>query len=215
SLQIDRSIVWGNCAEEGGEFHLEDVGCSVTLTCSDVDTSGVWLGDPGAEFVFEGGDNISLAPEFCDPIECVGSPTVAGTFTLDAASLCSPAHSPGGCGLIGAFDVDCDATADVPADSPWPDHGDLTLRNEPNPFSGSTVLRLQLPTASSLEIAIYDIAGKRIRSMKLEVAHPGEHIFEWDGRDERGNQAGGGIYLCRATAGGKIASTTLTRIGHQ
>src|SRR5690606_4662339 len=64
SLQIDRSIVWGNCAEEGGEFHLEDVGCSVTLTCSDVDTSGVWLGDPGAEFVFEGGDNISLAPEF-------------------------------------------------------------------------------------------------------------------------------------------------------
>ena len=34
-----------------------------------------------------------------------------GDFTIDVASPCAPAHSSG-CGLVGAWDVDCDAAAE-------------------------------------------------------------------------------------------------------
>lgn len=211
SLQVDRGIVWDNCADEGAEFRLADAGCSVNLTCSDVDTSGVWLGDPGAEFVFEGGDNISLDPEFCDPLSCTGSPSIGGSFTLDAASPCSPIHAPQGCGLIGVHSVGCDATAEAPGAPLEEDR--LVLRSYPNPFSRLTVLRLQLPADGSVEVAIYDVAGKRVRSLASGMLEAGSRSFDWDGTNEGGHNVPNGVYLCRVVTGAFSTSTTLTVVG--
>jgi hypothetical protein len=47
--------------------------------------------------------NFSADPQFCD------APTL--DLTLRESSPCAPAHSPGGCGLIGAFDVGCGPVA--------------------------------------------------------------------------------------------------------
>lgn len=211
SLDLGNSIVWGNCAEQGRELSLADAACEVTVHCSDVDTSGVWQ-DPQARFLFESGDNLSVDPAFCDPIQCDGGPTVAGAFTLDASSPCSPANSPDSCGLIGAHGVNCDATAEVPAE-PASVRDTFLLRGEPNPFSKSTRIRLRMPAAGAVEIVIYDITGKRVRALKTQMVEGGEHVLEWDGTDDRGHQVPTGNYWCRVTAEGNVLSGTVTRIG--
>jgi hypothetical protein len=213
SLQVKRSIIWDNCADEGAELRLANAGSAVFLTCSDVDTSGVWLEDPAAQFIFEGGDNVSQDPVFCDPIQCAQSPTTAGTFALDAGSPCSAAHAPDGCSLIGAFPVDCDVAADAPlGSSEQGAYLTLTLRNDPNPFFGSTTLRFQLPIDGPVDVSIYDITGKRIRSLEAGTLQAGNHALEWNSTDDRGRRVPNGVYLCRIRIGSYSASTTLTAV---
>lgn len=212
-LSIARSIVWDNCANAGAELRLTGAGSTATLTCSDIDTSGVGIEHPAALFIFEGRDNISLNPKFCRPIECAGTPTIEGEFTLDGSSPCSPAHSPDGCGLIGTHPVDCDATSGTPPGiSSVKDENLLTLRSDPNPFSRSTTLRLRLPFPGQVDVSIYDIGGKRVRSLGPLTLEAGDQSLEWNGSDDRGHRVPNGVYLCRMRIGSQTASTTLIAV---
>jgi hypothetical protein len=72
---------------------------SATLSCNDVsqNAGGNYAGLPDPTGT---NDNISADPLYCD--------LTALDFHLNMVSPCAPAHSPAGCGLIGALDVNCD-----------------------------------------------------------------------------------------------------------
>jgi len=95
-LIMTHSIISGST--NGPAVSCTAVG-SATLTCSNVfgNAGGDWVdciaGQEGAS------GNFSLDPCFCAP--------AAGDLTLSADSPCAPAHSPAGCGLIGALPVGC------------------------------------------------------------------------------------------------------------
>jgi len=74
-------------------------------------------------------------------------------------------------------------------------------QNFPNPFNSWTQIMYQLPERSEVEIAVYNLAGQRVRLLTNGVQEPGYHLISWDGKDERGVHVGSGIYLCRMTAG--------------
>jgi hypothetical protein len=90
SAIIDRCIVAGNAGPAMKCF----LGAMPAVSCSDLfanttnDLCGV-----------DAGGNFSLDPLFCN--------SSADDFTLMDESPCSPEHSPGDCGLIGAFPVVC------------------------------------------------------------------------------------------------------------
>ena len=58
-----------------------------------------------------------------------------------------------------------------------------------------------------MRLRIYDVWGRRVRSL-LDGGFPaGKHVVVWDGRDERGRAVVRGIYLARlAWPGGSSAS---------
>ncbi len=80
---------------------------------------------------------------------------------------------------------------DVPAS------GQLALSVYPNPFNPATTVAFSLPRGGQVEVAVYDLAGRRIRSLASGFLAAGEHQVAWDGRDNRGVALGSGVYLIR------------------
>jgi nitrous oxidase accessory protein NosD len=83
------------------------------------------------------------------------------------------------------------------------------LGARPNPFSGTTMLVFELPSAAPVKLRIYDVRGRLVRTLMDGYASPGRHNVVWDGYRNDGRKAGVGVYLYtfRATdqkAEGKI-----------
>lgn len=83
----------------------------------------------------------------------------------------------------------------------------LTLhQNYPNPFNPSTVIAFDIPEELSgveIELAIYDIRGKKVRGLLNEPGRPGRNEVAWNGRNDMGMQLGSGLYMYRLTVGNK------------
>ena len=69
------------------------------------------------------------------------------------------------------------------------------LGNYPNPFNASTHLRFALAAPADLRIAVYNVAGQRLRQLVEGPAPAGVHEVAWDGRDDSGASAASGVYV--------------------
>ena len=69
----------------------------------------------------------------------------------------------------------------------------------PNPFNPSTTLRYDLPEVSSVNLIVYDLAGRELRRWSLR-ASAGFQQAVWDGRDQAGRPVPSGIYIYRLEA---------------
>lgn len=71
-------------------------------------------------------------------------------------------------------------------------------QNFPNPFNPSTMIRYDLPAGlHEVELDIFDLMGRRVRTLVKGHEQEGAHQVEWDGRDDAGIVAPSGIYLYR------------------
>ena len=132
--------------------------------------------------------NIALDPLFC----------AVDNFNLGAASPCLPAGS-GGCGLIGAFGGSCGASP-VPGDGTVP----TAFRVDqafPNPFNPSTTIRFALPEGGQTVVSIFDIKGRRVRTLVNDLLPAQVHEVTWTGRDEDERQVAAGVYFYMVTSG--------------
>jgi flagellar hook assembly protein FlgD len=90
-------------------------------------------------------------------------------------------------------------TTDV-NDTPIP--REFFVENYPNPFNPSTTLHFGLPGAAEVTIDIFDVQGRRVRTLAENENFPaGEHQIRWQGRDDRGRVVNSGVYLYRVRAG--------------
>lgn len=69
------------------------------------------------------------------------------------------------------------------------------LKAGPSPFSSRTNIWLVLPRPGQARVAIYDIAGRLVRTMMDTHLPRGRHQVAWDGRDKDGRQASAGLYV--------------------
>jgi hypothetical protein len=69
-------------------------------------------------------------------------------------------------------------------------------RPQPNPGSGSTLLRFALPGAGRVKLEVLDLAGRRLWGREAELG-PGAHAVRWQGGTEAGGRARAGIYFAR------------------
>jgi len=78
----------------------------------------------------------------------------------------------------------------------------VILQNYPNPFNGETSFRLLLATPAQVNFEIYDLLGRKIRTLLSGAAlNAGEHLIRWDGSNEYGADLATGMYLARYTDG--------------
>jgi hypothetical protein len=72
-------------------------------------------------------------------------------------------------------------------------------QNYPNPFNGSTVIEYDIPDVQGkLKIAylfIYDVLGRRVRTLASGEHEAKRHSVRWDGRDDDGRSVGSGVYF--------------------
>ncbi|MCB0313680.1 MAG: T9SS type A sorting domain-containing protein, partial [Calditrichaeota bacterium] len=80
------------------------------------------------------------------------------------------------------------------------------LGNYPNPFNPETVIRYQLSVVSEVELAVYDLLGRKIVNLVGARQAAGEYRVQWDGRDQAGRSVVSGVYIYRLSVGGTAQS---------
>ncbi len=79
----------------------------------------------------------------------------------------------------------------------------------PNPAYGSAHWSYTLPEAGPMEIVAFDLAGRRVRRIASEWAAAGQGEANWNLRDDAGRAIAPGVYLVRATLGGRTTTHRL------
>jgi hypothetical protein len=71
------------------------------------------------------------------------------------------------------------------------------FRIHPNPFATDVAFELDPTRHGPVEVSIYDVSGRRLRT--LGALSPGIGIgqYRWDGRDQRGREVVSGSYIYR------------------
>ncbi|MBM4129568.1 M28 family peptidase [bacterium] len=83
------------------------------------------------------------------------------------------------------------------------------LTAAPNPFNPRVSVTFALAEASVAELAVFDLAGRRLRVLQAGALAAGAHAFTWDGRDAGGRALPSGAYLCRLSLPQGEAATRL------
>ena len=117
--------------------------------------------------------------------------TAGATYRYQLASVGPDGHET----ILGSQS----ATAAAPAK--------VTLgQNVPNPFNPQTEIRFVLPARTKVDLSIYDVRGRLVRSLVQGSKDAGEQIVRWDGRNDRGSAVASGVYVYRLRAGKETLS---------
>jgi hypothetical protein len=71
----------------------------------------------------------------------------------------------------------------------------------PNPFNPSTRIAFELSARVRVELAIYDVSGRRVAVIVDREMGAGRYEVLWHGRTASGGTAASGIYFCTLRAG--------------
>jgi PKD repeat protein len=74
-------------------------------------------------------------------------------------------------------------------------------QNYPNPFNPVTILRYDLPENSIVNITIYDMMGREVKTLVNQTQDAGYRSVVWDATNDYGKPVSAGIYLYQIQAG--------------
>lgn len=93
-------------------------------------------------------------------------------------------------------------------------------QNSPNPFTATTTIPYSvqgskgaegqgrnLSTYQLINVSVYDLTGRLVRTLVDGKQEPGLHRVVWDGRDEYGHNMPSGVYFCNLKVGTAINQT--------
>jgi YVTN family beta-propeller protein len=93
-------------------------------------------------------------------------------------------------------------------------HEEFALRAvRPNPFRSSVEVSFTLGRAGPVDLAVYDVLGREVRSVARGLAlGAGAQSLRWDGRDGGGREAGAGLYFVRLKTERATWARTVARV---
>ena len=192
--QTSINIVANNRVLTSDTLHIYNDGLGVldfTITVTPVSPpSGTWLSTSPAAASIEPGDSMAVAVNVLSDTTDDGVYDFYGFLTIHMNSC--PDSAPR---------VDVIATILDADDAPTALPKTYALAAYPNPFNPSTTLAFDLPQSGPVDLVIYDVTGREVRTVLNSVLEAGRHQLAFDASD-----LPSGIYFARLTA----QATTLT-----
>jgi hypothetical protein len=74
-------------------------------------------------------------------------------------------------------------------------------QNHPNPFNPDTQIPFSIRDSGRVNLKVFNVRGRRVRTLVDAHLPAGEYAIHWDGMDENGRAVASGIYFCRMEAG--------------
>jgi hypothetical protein len=72
----------------------------------------------------------------------------------------------------------------------------ILYQSYPNPAKARTVIRFSLSVNSKVNLSIYDISGRLVKTLVNQNQTFGIYSISWDGRDNKGRTVAQGVYFC-------------------
>lgn len=69
--------------------------------------------------------------------------------------------------------------------------------NFPNPFNPTTTIAFDLPNASRITLVIYDVLGRKVKTLLDARAAAGHYTVQWNGNNDAGQPVASGVYFYR------------------
>lgn len=82
----------------------------------------------------------------------------------------------------------------------------------PNPCNSRTTIHLRLDEAADVQVAIFDVQGRRVAILFEGQLSAGERELSWQGQRDTGESVASGIYTCVLTRGQTCQSTKILLI---
>ncbi len=79
----------------------------------------------------------------------------------------------------------------------------------PSPFAGNTQADLRVKEGETASVTVYNLLGQVV---KRESFSAGNHTFEWNGNDSKGNRTANGIYFFRMTTPSQTKSYKVLKL---
>jgi len=73
-------------------------------------------------------------------------------------------------------------------------HSFVLFQNYPNPFNLNTKIEFTLANSGYVSLTVYDILGRKIKTLVSEYLAPGHKSVLWDGKDNAGATLKGGFF---------------------
>lgn len=84
------------------------------------------------------------------------------------------------------------------------------LQNYPNPFNPSTQIRYRLERGSEITLEIFNVLGRRVRSLVSGWQPAGAYEVTWDARNEQGTDLASGVYFVRIVSEDRAQTGKMT-----
>jgi flagellar hook assembly protein FlgD len=90
----------------------------------------------------------------------------------------------------------------------------LLMPPAPNPTTRVSALAFSLAHAGRVDLAIYSVDGRKVRTLVAETREAGFHSVSWNGMKDDGGRAPAGVYFARMlTADGGKQTRVVTILG--
>lgn len=80
------------------------------------------------------------------------------------------------------------------------------FQNQPNPFNPRTAVHFSVAARGPVELNIYDVGGRLVKTLVDKPMDAGLHSVIWDGTDNGGHRVGSGIYWSQLDVGDYVSS---------
>ena len=88
----------------------------------------------------------------------------------------------------------------------------VLAQSYPNPFNSSTVIRYELATDGPISLVVYDVLGRRVRTLIDGIARAGAYTAVWNATNDEGQNTASGLYFYRLQAGGNSETRRMALI---
>jgi hypothetical protein len=83
-------------------------------------------------------------------------------------------------------------------------------QNHPNPFNPSTSIKYSVAREGHIDLGIYDLSGRLIRTLVSETRGIGNYTETWDGLNASGGAVPSGMYFYKYSSGGESTTRKMT-----
>lgn len=96
-------------------------------------------------------------------------------------------------GVSAEFEYSVECSREFQAEAP--DGGDFSISSYPNPFNNAATIRYNISSGGNYELSVFDILGRRVRTLVEGYLPAGENVIVWDGTNNARESVASGIYF--------------------